>query len=93
LSPREQNLIERAEDVLHELEAKAELNEAGGEGTPRDLIATAVAVRDYRVSPTTLRRLVAEGKIHDYRKYGHKKNAALILSRAEVASKYPSSRK
>lgn len=65
----------------------------GGGETPDDLIATAVAVRDYRVSRSTLRRLVAEGKIHDYREPGHKKNAALKLSRAEVASKYPSSKK
>jgi hypothetical protein len=67
--------------------------EAGGGETPGDLIATAVAVRDYRVSRSTLRRLVADGTIRDWRKRGHKGNAALILSRADVAAKYPSSKK
>ncbi|MCX5653626.1 MAG: hypothetical protein NTY65_03115 [Planctomycetota bacterium] len=35
LSPREQNIIDRAEDVLLELEAKAELYEAGGKAAGR----------------------------------------------------------
>jgi hypothetical protein len=84
----------QAARVLAILKADAEKAAAAGGGeTPGDLITTAVALRDYLVSRTTLRRLVAEGKIHDYRKPGHKKNAALILSRAEVASKYPSNKK
>jgi hypothetical protein len=60
---------------------------------PTDLITTAVAIRDFVVSRTTLRRLVAAGQFHDYRESRHSANATLKLSREEVAARYPSRKK
>lgn len=59
------------------------------ESQPDDPITIAVALGDYSVSAKTIHRAVKAGKLHDYRPAGAPDNAALGLSRAEVASRWP----
>jgi len=54
-----------------------------------DLISSEVAVREFCVSRSTLKRAVARGKLRDYRPKNSPANAAYRLSRAEVAGQWP----
>ena len=54
------------------------------DATPNDLCTTSVALRDYCTSRTTIRRHIADGTLRDYRPPTAAKNAALLLSRAEL---------
>lgn len=54
-----------------------------------DLISSAVAVQEFCVSRSTLKRAVARGKLRDYRPKNSPANAAYRLSRAEVAGQWP----
>jgi hypothetical protein len=69
---------------------------AGGKGsqqttvtTPTDLITTAVAVKDYAIARHTVARNVGNGTFKDYRATDATKNATFMLSRSQVAAKYP----
>ncbi|HUU31355.1 MAG TPA: hypothetical protein VMY69_04570 [Phycisphaerae bacterium] len=63
---------------------------AGTEGRPpADLITTAVAVEDYHVSDSTIRRWVREGRLQDFRAPGKKNTRAILVSRSAVAALQP----
>jgi hypothetical protein len=85
LTPDVRAATKYAIEVLKKAFGSAAADEAS---TPEDLITMVVAVRDFQVSRSTIRRHVKQGKIHDYRELGHKDNATLILSRAECANNY-----
>jgi hypothetical protein len=67
-------------------------DKARTDGKPDDLITTEIAVRDYCVCESTIRRKVKAGKLHDYRPAGSAKNAKLLLSRAELARLFPANK-
>ena len=73
----------------NDLDALADYCKAVAGAKPDDLITTAVAVWDFGVSRSTLRRAVKAGELRDYRPAGHAENAPYLLSRAEVASRWP----
>jgi hypothetical protein len=62
------------------------LVQVAGRKPPNDLITTAVAVYDYRVSRATLQRAISLGKIKTYRNKGAAKNAPHLFSRADIAA-------
>lgn len=67
------NEVERVQEVL-----------------PSDLIEAGVAIKDYHISKSTINRQIKPGgKLKDYRKPGYEQNDPVLLSRSEVAGKYP----
>ncbi len=52
--------------------------------SPDDLVSTEVAISEYATSRATIRRMVKDGKLSDYRPPGSPKNATFRLSRAEL---------
>jgi len=86
---------EAKEQTLHAGEAGKPLAENGpGEGQvtakiPPDVITSAVAIKEFCVSPATLRRAAKDGRLQDYRAPGHAENAPLQLSRTQVARYWP----
>jgi hypothetical protein len=56
--------------------AEGAIAEADG---PVRLITLSVAVRKYRVSKSTLTRMIGEGKLTDHRLPDHLRNAAVLL--------------
>ena len=54
-----------------------------------DLITLAVAVKDYAVSRSTLKRAIADGRLKSYRPHNAPRNALYKVSRAQVAANWP----
>ena len=56
---------------------------------PDDLISMAVAVAEYGVSRSTLRRAIRDGRLRSYRAPGSATNTGHRLSRRELSSLFP----
>jgi hypothetical protein len=55
---------------------------------PADIISSDVAITEYNVSRTTIRRAVKDGRLKDYRPEHRADNSPFQLSRAEVAARW-----
>jgi hypothetical protein len=89
-----QDVADFAADVELALEDEATGKEtpkggAGGDKAAAETCPMAVVVKDYHVSRVTIYRDVANGTLTDHRQKGHRKNATLLLSRAELNNRYP----
>ena len=68
---------------------KAKKNGKTGGVTPSDLITLTVAVKNFSVSKTTLRRAIKDRRLSNYKQKTKPRNSPIMVSESGVAKLWP----
>jgi len=86
-SKLKESRVERAYEAVKVVLQKRK--ETDPDSRPGDLITTAIALDEFYVSRSTLRRHVKNGTIKDWRPPGTPENSSFLLSRGQLEGHYP----